>query len=445
MSIINNMPSGGLNINGLIEEYYVYAGENISAGSFVEFVNGVGSIVTNTSSPMPIESADGYSERSSSCMVSTNKVFIAYRCSSTLACAAIVTINNLKVSLGTVYTITSTQNIAITRSVLIDTNKVLMVTQNNTAKYGEAIVATISGDTISFSQSAQYHSSTVGEIDACYVSANKAVIFYESSNIGYDLIANVSGTSITFGTKYQFMSASIDEVSSGLSASNKVLLCYTRYTETQTAHLKTVNISGNAISHGSEYKATSTKSSTCNVAIVDTNKGILQWEDGGADNFTYSVRAKSVTVNGNSITFGTELNFHTGRTDYTACIPLDTNKAICAYSSAGKVRVLQLSGTTVTAGDVFTFASVTTSSINLTKIDENTFMVSWEGNDFDSRPLYPLRVVDNVITNKIDVTNYETQVRNTTTNTPNGVAKTGGTGGTATLHKDKITIYVPDI
>ena len=32
---------GGLDINGIIESYYVYAGENISAGDFVEFVNGV--------------------------------------------------------------------------------------------------------------------------------------------------------------------------------------------------------------------------------------------------------------------------------------------------------------------------------------------------------------------------------------------------------------------
>lgn len=45
MSIINNMPngSGSLELNGLIKEYYVYAGENISAGDLVEFVNGIAS------------------------------------------------------------------------------------------------------------------------------------------------------------------------------------------------------------------------------------------------------------------------------------------------------------------------------------------------------------------------------------------------------------------
>ena len=38
MGIVNNMPSsGGLDINGIIEEYYV-SGDKISAGDFVKFV-----------------------------------------------------------------------------------------------------------------------------------------------------------------------------------------------------------------------------------------------------------------------------------------------------------------------------------------------------------------------------------------------------------------------
>ena len=40
MSIINNMPNSGMKVNGLIEEYYVAAGETVNAGDFVKFVNG---------------------------------------------------------------------------------------------------------------------------------------------------------------------------------------------------------------------------------------------------------------------------------------------------------------------------------------------------------------------------------------------------------------------
>lgn len=38
MSIINNMPSKSMSIEGIIEEYKVYAGEEITAGGFVEFI-----------------------------------------------------------------------------------------------------------------------------------------------------------------------------------------------------------------------------------------------------------------------------------------------------------------------------------------------------------------------------------------------------------------------
>ena len=31
----------GLDINGIIEQYYVYAGDNISAGDFVNFIEGI--------------------------------------------------------------------------------------------------------------------------------------------------------------------------------------------------------------------------------------------------------------------------------------------------------------------------------------------------------------------------------------------------------------------
>ena len=47
MSIINNMPNvgGGMNINGILKDYYVYAGENISAGDLVEFTEGISGFI----------------------------------------------------------------------------------------------------------------------------------------------------------------------------------------------------------------------------------------------------------------------------------------------------------------------------------------------------------------------------------------------------------------
>lgn len=39
---------GGLDINGVIESYYVYAGENVNAGDFVEFIEGIADKTSTT-------------------------------------------------------------------------------------------------------------------------------------------------------------------------------------------------------------------------------------------------------------------------------------------------------------------------------------------------------------------------------------------------------------
>ena len=64
------VPSGGLEINGLIKEYQVFAGENISAGDFVEYFN-------NTFKQLNNNSYSSYN--APSCiLLEQNKVFIAH-------------------------------------------------------------------------------------------------------------------------------------------------------------------------------------------------------------------------------------------------------------------------------------------------------------------------------------------------------------------------------
>lgn len=81
MSIINNMPkAGGISdINGLIKEYYVYAGENIKAGDLVEFVNGIASKGNVYSTSQSTEIVTEKTSRLFEALkISENKVLILY-------------------------------------------------------------------------------------------------------------------------------------------------------------------------------------------------------------------------------------------------------------------------------------------------------------------------------------------------------------------------------
>lgn len=61
---------GGLDINGIIEEYQVLAGENINAGDFVEFI-------TNTYKALN-SSSNSCNNGPSCILLENNKVFIAH-------------------------------------------------------------------------------------------------------------------------------------------------------------------------------------------------------------------------------------------------------------------------------------------------------------------------------------------------------------------------------
>lgn len=81
---------GDLDINGIIEEYQVLAGENISAGDFVEFV-------TNIHEKLNITTRSCY-EAPSCILLENNKVFIAYPYTDSLYLYGTIFFNNPYVS-----------------------------------------------------------------------------------------------------------------------------------------------------------------------------------------------------------------------------------------------------------------------------------------------------------------------------------------------------------
>jgi hypothetical protein len=70
---------GGMSINGIIKDYYAYAGENISAGDLVEYVNGVAGKTDYGESEDTQLSTETYTANVISAVVlDENRVFIAH-------------------------------------------------------------------------------------------------------------------------------------------------------------------------------------------------------------------------------------------------------------------------------------------------------------------------------------------------------------------------------
>ena len=177
-----------------------------------------------TASPQVIVSAQVFeggrtSEVASVYDPDANRVVVAYRDEddSSYGKAVVGTISGTSISFGTPVTFNTGNSSVI--SAVYDSNaqKVVIAYKTSINNYGNAIVGTVSGTSISFGSSAVFETGNTFNISAAYDSnAQKTVIAYRdngNSSYGTAVVATVSGTSITFGTPVVFESASSIEIS----------------------------------------------------------------------------------------------------------------------------------------------------------------------------------------------------------------------------------------
>ena len=98
--------ASGMNINGIIKDYHAYAGENISAGDLVEYINGIGGQTTETSALTTLNGTKYTGYPIKSLKLDENRVFITHGVSSSRAneCylyGMVVTIEGATITVGT--------------------------------------------------------------------------------------------------------------------------------------------------------------------------------------------------------------------------------------------------------------------------------------------------------------------------------------------------------
>ena len=130
------------------------------------------------------------------------------------------TVSN-SVGSGVVFETANTQGL----SAAYDTsNDKVVVAFRDSGANGQAIVGTVSGDSISFGTPVQFESGDVNNITIVFDSSNnKVIISYVdtgNSDYGTSVVGTVSGTSISFGTPVVFESARADEISIAYDSSN---------------------------------------------------------------------------------------------------------------------------------------------------------------------------------------------------------------------------------
>ena len=235
-----------------------------------------------------------------------------------------------------------------------DSNKVVIAYQDGgNSDYGTAIVGTVSGTAISFGTSTVFQSSAVSHFGITFdSSANKTVIGFQASSVGYGIVGTISGTSISFGTRTAMDGSNNAErlFLTFDTANNKSVFGYTARDSGEAAAAVVGTVSGTSISFGtpSFFISGDTGNYQVHGATYDNTAGRVVFSTKNESGSGISI--SSAYIDGTSLVFDAtnalgETTFNFSPIVYDP----DSNTVVCVYQdTANSSRGTSIVSTTDT-------------------------------------------------------------------------------------------------
>ena len=448
---------GGMSINGIIKDYYAYAGQQISAGDLVEFINGVAGKTDygeSVDAQISTEIKSGYAI--SAVALDENRVFIAHSYGSTLLLYGVVcTVNNATITYGTETKLVSLSISKISTCLLPNGSVFIAHVADGENQKLNGIVCIIEGTTIiagnDIQLSSSRHSGNV--ISTCLLPNGDVFIAHSISSTYYYLygiVVSIDGTNITAGPDTDLVSSSNAgyAISTCLLPNGNVFIAHS-YGSNYYLYGIVVSISGTTITKGSDTELIRASYTGRFISSIVLNNGNVFIAHGySGKNYLYGIVC---TISGTTITKGTDtlLVAADNNGNNISAVLLGNNNVFIArpYGTSYYLGgiVVTIDGTTITAGTDTQLSTVASSAYCLPSalvLSNGTIFLA-HNSDNTNYYLYAqiFAVENNVITNHIIATEYETQVRKVTTAQFDGIAKTSGEGGDDTGHKDKVSMW----
>ena len=455
---------GGLKLNDVIEEFkYVYQGQTIKAGDFVEYVKGIASQTVETSSDVTLstESHRGYTI--SAIQLDESRVFIVHSTSTqenTNLYGMIVTINGTNMTVATdIELISGARNYCVSMVKLDDKRVFIAYAYGGTAfLYG--VVATINGTTISTGTGLQLNTTnaTGQKVSLQLLPSGKVFLAYRYGNDYrlYGMIITINGETITKGidTKLNSSGYSGYELSTQLLPNGNVFIAHSNNSSGYYLYGLVVTISGTTItSSGSSTSLNTTEYAGIRISTQLLPNGNVFIAHSRDDD--YHLYGMIVTISGTTVTKGTDYAISsTAYTGYVISTQLLPNGNVFIAHSYGSNYYLYgiiaiINGTAVTKGtDTLisntTYAGKIISSIFL---PNGSIFVAHSYGDYHylHAQIFGIDETNNIPTNIVTLTEYEQQAKLATKPPFNGIALSNGTGGTATAHNQQVKIARPNV
>ena len=248
---------------------------------------------------------------------------------------------------------------------------VIFYSDAGNSNYGTAVVATVSGTSISYGTPVTYVSAMVQEQSATFDSSNnKVVVSYvnSSDNKAYAAVGTVSGTSISFGTPVEWEAGAARYTATTFdSNSNKVVVACKDTGNSGYGTARVGTVSGTSISFGTAVVFESSDTQFIGSTFDSTNnKVVIVYAD-----YTNNTRPTAIvgTVSGTDISFGTKVQIasenQTNSLQRGVAFDSTNGKVLVTYAAGGdtgsnvqfKSAVGTVSGTSISFGDQVTIDS----------------------------------------------------------------------------------------
>ena len=251
-------------------------------------------------------------------------VLIGYREQAQHGEAVVGTISGTSVSYGTPATFTSNAvyYVSVAYSAALD-KFLITYYDNDNSGYGTAVVATVSGTSVTFGTPVVYESSYTSFNESVYDTNAGAFVSVYSNGSSYTRViaCTVSGTTPTFGSA---VNADTD-TSGGLATPQyDQTICYDssvsrsviawRQATAQKGRAAVVSVSGTTVTVNSFVQFLANQPISCALAYdAKADRVVLAYQDVGNSYYGYAVCAE---VSSTSLTFGTAVQIQAAATEY---------------------------------------------------------------------------------------------------------------------------------
>jgi len=199
----------------------------------------------------------------------------------------------------------------------------------------------------------------------------------------------MAANGVTFGSEHVFNAAAIDYMSSSDLSETQFINAYRDYGNSQSGTVCIGTVSGNSISYGSEYVFQSGRSGINAIKVLDPTHFVI----------VYSVYQQSITTNyakvgtigaSDVITFGAAYPFREGYANYLSLDKINATTFVMSYLKGSDDEAVSViaevsSGDVVSFGSEYVFNNADIYGASTAVLDASTFVIAYKDQDPSSQ------------------------------------------------------------